>query len=304
MAVTRRRQWSKETKEAILERQNRRRRSCNDELVDVEIDHIVPLRRGGSNNLQNLQALCDECHNDKTQKEEMGSHRSHTLQSQLSIGMWKTLHKCPKPKEVSWGEYTSTQQLERMLLPKRVSEKKMNAIKARFKSTQKVRATMWTKHIKDSLLKKAKAQIVQTKIKPLFPGGSTLHALDAKGCRMNALLHRDRPLPIFSPLDEPTETFDKACLSTADFIYVDAGQERNIPYSGCSWYAAEVVQYMLNIQIITLSNCKSSLTASRHISTKELAFCFETIQQCWETASYEKWGSKEQAERNAKEIII
>ena len=120
---------------------------------------------------------------------------------------------------------------------------------------------------------------------------------------MNALLHRDRPLPIFSPLDEPTETFDEACLPTADFIYVDAGQEHNVPYSGCSWYAAEVVQYMLNIQVITLSDCKSSLTASRHISKKELAFCFETIQQCWETATYEKWGSKEQAERNAKDII-
>ena len=121
---------------------------------------------------------------------------------------------------------------------------------------------------------------------------------------MNALLHRDRPLPIFSPLDEPTETFDKACLPTADFIYVDAGQEHNVPYSGCSWYAAEVVQYMLNIQTITLSDCKSSLTASRHISTKELAFCFETIQQCWETATYEKWGSKEQAEKNAKYVIL
>ena len=229
-------------KEAILERQKKRCRSCGDELRYPEIDHIVPLCQGGSNDFNNLQALCSECHNDKTQKEESGSHRSHTIQSQLSIGMWKTLHKCPKPREVSWGLYDSTEKLEKMLLPKRTAEKKVKVLQAKSKALCKVRSTVSFKHIKDILLKKVHARIVQTKPKPLFPGGSTLHALDAKGCRMNALLHRDRPLPIFSPLDEPTETFEEGCLATADFIYVDAGKEHDIPYTGCSRYAAEVAQ--------------------------------------------------------------
>ena len=112
--------------------------------------------------------------------------------------MWQTLHKCPKPREVSWGEYTSTEKLERMLLPKKTPEEKLKVIKARSVATQKVRATIWTKHIKDSLLKKAKARIVQMESKSLFPGGSTLHALDAKGCRMNALLHREASSHLFS----------------------------------------------------------------------------------------------------------
>lgn len=33
------------------------------------VDHIVPLRQGGSNDVSNLQALCDQCHNKKRQRE-------------------------------------------------------------------------------------------------------------------------------------------------------------------------------------------------------------------------------------------
>ena len=34
----------------------------------VEIDHIVPLSRGGSNEPENLQALCKGCNNEKSDK--------------------------------------------------------------------------------------------------------------------------------------------------------------------------------------------------------------------------------------------
>jgi 5-methylcytosine-specific restriction enzyme A len=33
------------------------------------VDHIVPLRQGGSSDAGNLQALCDRCHNRKRQRE-------------------------------------------------------------------------------------------------------------------------------------------------------------------------------------------------------------------------------------------
>jgi hypothetical protein len=35
-----------------------------------EVDHITPLYMGGSNNQCNLQALCRNCHGDKTVKDE------------------------------------------------------------------------------------------------------------------------------------------------------------------------------------------------------------------------------------------
>lgn len=35
----------------------------------TEVDHVVPLHRGGSNALANLQGLCRECHATKTATE-------------------------------------------------------------------------------------------------------------------------------------------------------------------------------------------------------------------------------------------
>ena len=35
----------------------------------TEVDHIVPVREGGENSLENLQALCASCHSRKTNLE-------------------------------------------------------------------------------------------------------------------------------------------------------------------------------------------------------------------------------------------
>jgi len=35
-----------------------------------EVDHITPLFKGGRDNLENLQALCVDCHREKSREEE------------------------------------------------------------------------------------------------------------------------------------------------------------------------------------------------------------------------------------------
>lgn len=44
-----------------------------DTLLDeaYEVDHIIPLHQGGSNQLSNLQALCRGCHGKKTIREQL-----------------------------------------------------------------------------------------------------------------------------------------------------------------------------------------------------------------------------------------
>lgn len=39
--------------------------SCGERAAE-ELDHVVPLHRGGSNDASNLQGLCPECHRRKT----------------------------------------------------------------------------------------------------------------------------------------------------------------------------------------------------------------------------------------------
>jgi len=38
----------------------------------TEVDHIIPLASGGTNDLENLQPLCHSCHSRKTAKEDGG----------------------------------------------------------------------------------------------------------------------------------------------------------------------------------------------------------------------------------------
>lgn len=40
--------------------------SCKRPGLRLVVDHVVPLALGGSGDASNLQALCDDCHGDKT----------------------------------------------------------------------------------------------------------------------------------------------------------------------------------------------------------------------------------------------
>ena len=54
---------------------------CTDQgrlSLAVEVDHIVPLYKGGSNEQDNMQGLCVECHKVKTAK-DMGHRERVTI---------------------------------------------------------------------------------------------------------------------------------------------------------------------------------------------------------------------------------
>jgi 5-methylcytosine-specific restriction endonuclease McrA len=62
---------TKEKKEIILNRQNNLCLGCKEEITTLfEIDHILPISKGGNNELDNLQALCRSCHISKTRDEK------------------------------------------------------------------------------------------------------------------------------------------------------------------------------------------------------------------------------------------
>lgn len=39
-------------------------------IVGLEADHIVPLHRGGTNAISNIQILCQQCHANKTSQDQ------------------------------------------------------------------------------------------------------------------------------------------------------------------------------------------------------------------------------------------
>jgi 5-methylcytosine-specific restriction protein A len=44
----------------------------NETAASTEVDHIIPLRQGGKNTMDNLQGLCKSCHSRKTALEDGG----------------------------------------------------------------------------------------------------------------------------------------------------------------------------------------------------------------------------------------
>lgn len=67
---TNKRSVSETKKKYIASSQNWKCKHCNNQLSHVfEVDHVISLGNGGSNNVENLVALCRECHGQKTAME-------------------------------------------------------------------------------------------------------------------------------------------------------------------------------------------------------------------------------------------
>ena len=50
---------------AIYQRDGHRCRKCGRKTDDLEIDHIVPIAKGGKSTMDNLQTLCRRCNREK-----------------------------------------------------------------------------------------------------------------------------------------------------------------------------------------------------------------------------------------------
>ncbi len=63
---------SETKKKWVASQQNWGCKHCQKQLnAWFEVDHVIKLEHGGSNNVENLVALCRECHGEKTAKERL-----------------------------------------------------------------------------------------------------------------------------------------------------------------------------------------------------------------------------------------
>jgi len=67
-----------EVRRYVLERDRHRCNRCGSEK-DLTVDHIIPLAKGGSNDLSNFQTLCRRCNSRKSDRFDPGSDRHFRL---------------------------------------------------------------------------------------------------------------------------------------------------------------------------------------------------------------------------------
>jgi len=66
---------SETKKKFVGSSQNWKCANCKNQLnAWYEVDHVVKLEYGGSNHVDNLVAMCRECHGEKTAKENMAKY--------------------------------------------------------------------------------------------------------------------------------------------------------------------------------------------------------------------------------------
>lgn len=65
----------------VLDRDNSQCRSCGktDLVASLQIDHIIPLAQGGSNDISNLQTLCSTCNQRKKHHTDTRFRRNYDL---------------------------------------------------------------------------------------------------------------------------------------------------------------------------------------------------------------------------------
>ena len=78
---------------AIYKRDNYRCRKCGRQTDDLEVDHIIPIAKGGKSTYDNLQTLCHRCNSKKSDNIETPN---------INI---KTCPHCWAPLKLIYGKY-------------------------------------------------------------------------------------------------------------------------------------------------------------------------------------------------------
>jgi 5-methylcytosine-specific restriction endonuclease McrA len=102
LKLNRRCYLTKEQREQVLADYSRVCPHCGQD-GGLQLDHKVSLADGGSNDPDNFQPLCRDCHSRKTQAERKGG--PHVLASELSLRSRELFLGTPKPKQQSGGRW-------------------------------------------------------------------------------------------------------------------------------------------------------------------------------------------------------
>jgi len=233
---------SKEDREQLINKYHEKCAICYLELTKFEIDHIIPLGAGGSNEYDNLQPLCIECHQEKTREEnELGiyfvNNQSASCFNKIVIDKVFNSHLFK-----TWA------------FVERVNDMK---IEIKRKNSKKIQEINWIKNEENQIYDvEVINKIIEEKSnhQTLFeswgleePEQNDLYKIDMRKCRRNILYYFNDEFPVYSIFDIPRK-FNG--IVVCGFYYVKT--DNIFPFRGCGWYCQSLVQYGLDNGLILL----------------------------------------------------
>lgn len=224
------------------------------QVSDFEIDHIVPLSSGGSNDISNLQPLCKDCHKQKSKAE----------------------------KEL--GIYSITDETA-SYFNKKVSDDIVNS--SNFKvwqfvetvnptptETLKVESVKYIDHLDLWGRPTKSAKVVSDDVER----EKDSYKIDMRKCRRNLAYYSEYNFPVYSVMDIP-KTFSGEVQ--CGMYYVNT--ENTFPFRGCGWYHEPLIKYGLNAGIISLLNIQLEFIPSNKLNPNHFQKNINTLLQAFES---------------------
>jgi 5-methylcytosine-specific restriction protein A len=221
--------------------------SCQKVLTikSFELDHILALANGGTNDMNNIQMLCKTCHQDKTKAEkEDGYVKMIDTESSFNT----------VTKEIFLSKLCGSYAfIERL-----VEDTPTTTIKKRCEDVVKTEKRFYYEGETQIFYDKeeiVKSSVVDTIIK------SKVYHLDINKCRKNNLYYSKYDYPVFTVMDAPVLYNSQ---SGPGLYYVECGNY--FPLRGNGWYYFPSIQYCLEIDIIKPENIKYVVLSSMSVA--------------------------------------
>ena len=241
--------FTQEERLQIKNKSNGKCNNCETSLKKFHVDHIIPLASGGTNDDDNLQALCIECHRDKTIKEkELGDYiRFDPMKSSFNPIVSESYYS-DLGKHWAFVEFCDEKEV---LVAEFDGEDMVYTYQNHFHENG---GTYTKKHKKNC------------------------KHIDIIKSRRNKVLNNKDDYPVFSVLDD-WKQFDGVIKCALYYVETSSG----MPLRGNGFYYYPLVRYCIENNIIAMSDIKMQLVPSTKLEANALNETIDTILKTFPT---------------------
>ena len=221
-------------------------------VTNFEIDHIIPLGNGGTNDADNLQVLCKPCHFEKSKTEkEHGYVKISETESSFNT-VTKEIFNSPLNAKYAFVE-AITEKTPQEVICKGTVNGPLTKTEVRTAYEGKDGHDI-EGHINYGQYDLIKYDL-EVKNKNKVVGKETvdkqIYSIDLNRCRKNSLMYSQYDYPLFTVMDEPTEYKG---LKATGLFFIESNNY--LPLRANGWYSLPMVEYCLSTKIITEEDIK------------------------------------------------